>query len=302
MAITKEVKLRHKFLRILRVNFWGYFFIAPFLVVFSVFFLFPMINSIYLGFFNYGFGRKIWVGFDNYIGLFKDATFLKSLLNTFIVVIGVVPMTLIFALFVSSAVFKLNAKLASFFRAAYYLPIVTSNVVMAMTWSYIYSPVDGIANQILKLLHLKPIMWLANPKTALPSLIVIVITWIVGQPIILFLAALGNIPETYYEAATIDGASRTKMYWRITLPLLKPTTLYVIVTSTIGAFQTFAVVQLMTGGGPYYATSTIMFLLYDTAFSYGNLGLASAMGVILAVFISILAFIQFKFISTDVEY
>ena len=146
------------------------------------------------------------------------------------------------------------------------------------------------------------ILWLANSKVVLGALAVIVVTWQVGYPIILFCAGLDGIPSTYIEAASIDGANKMRIFWQVIMPLLKPTTLYVIVTNTIGSFQTFAVVQLLTAGGPNYATSTVMYQLYETAFKYGKLGLASAMGVILAVLIGIVAVFQFKLLADDVEY
>ncbi|WP_238402897.1 carbohydrate ABC transporter permease [Paenibacillus mesophilus] len=252
--------------------------------------------------FDYGIGKKDWVGLDNYIQLFQDDVFVRSLGNTFGFVAGVVPLTIIVSLFVSAIVIHKSAKTASFFRASFYLPIVTSQIILSATWAWIYHPVNGIANYALSLAGASPVMWLSDSRVALPSLIVVVVTWCVGQPIILYLAALGNIPVTYYEAASIDGAGTWRQFRSITLPMLKPTTLYVIVTSTIGAFQTFVVVQILTGGGPNYATSTIMYLLYETAFKFGKLGLASAMGVILAIIISVIAFIQFKFFKTDIEY
>lgn len=286
----------------IKKEFWGYFFIAPFLVVFLLFEIYPYIASFYLSLFDYGLGKKHWIGLQNYIHLFSDSVFLKSLFNTFAFVIGAVPITVIFSLFVANAVIRRSAKVISFFRASFYLPIVASQVILSITWLWIYNPVNGVANYVLSLVGVEPVMWLSNPSYALSSLILVVITWSVGQPIILYLAAMGGIPKTYYEAASIDGANSWRKFWHITLPLLKPTTLYVVITSTIAAFQTFVVVQLLTAGGPNYGTSTILYLLYETAFMYGKLGLASAMGVILAAFISVIAILQFKFFKSDFEY
>ncbi|GAA3409147.1 carbohydrate ABC transporter permease [Paenibacillus hodogayensis] len=283
-------------------EFWGYFFIAPFLLVFLLFEVYPFFDAIYLSLFDYGVGRKEWVGLGNYASLFQDDVFLRAMLNTFLFVIGVVPIAVVFSIVVASLVIHKSAGAASFFRASFYLPIVTSQVLLSITWLWIYNPVSGIANYAMSLFGAGPVMWLSDSSVALPALIVVVITWVVGQPIILYLAALGNIPASFYEASSIDGASPWRQFWNITLPLLKPTTLYVIVTSTIGAFQTFVVVQLLTGGGPNYATTTVMYLLYETAFKYGKLGMACAMGVILAVLISVFSVIQFKFFKTDVEY
>lgn len=291
-----------KYLSSARKQLWGYLFIMPFLAFFILLELYPMLQAVYLSLFDYGLGRKSWIGLHNYWYLLNDDIFLKSAVNTFAFVVGVVPISVAFSLFVANAALKKSAKLAAFFRAAFYLPIVSSSIILSLVWLWIYNPISGIANYSLTLLGLKPKMWLADPGVALPSLIVVVVTWVVGQPIILFMAAMGNIPSTYYEAADIDGARPWTKFWTITIPLLKPTTLYVTITGTIGAFQTFAVVQLMTGGGPNYATSTIMYLLYETAFKFGNLGLASAMGVVLALIIGLISVLQFKFMKSDFEY
>lgn len=283
-------------------EFWGFFFIFPFLLLFLVFEIYPFLDAIYLSLFDYGVGRHEWIGLDNYKYLLQDEVFRKAMLNTFLIVLGVVPISVIFSIVTANLVIHKSAQAASFFRASFYLPIVTSQVILSITWLWIYNPVTGVANYALSVFGIEPVMWLSDSNFALPALILVVITWCVGQPIILYLAALGNIPADYYEASSIDGATPIQQFWKITLPLLKPTTLYVLVTSTIGAFQTFVVVQLLTGGGPSYGTTTIMYLLYETAFKYGKLGLASAMGVVLAVIISVFSIIQFKFFKTDVEY
>jgi multiple sugar transport system permease protein len=144
--------------------------------------------------------------------------------------------------------------------------------------------------------------WLGDKRYALISLIVVLFTLSAGQPIILFIASIGNIPETYLEAAEIDGATRWLQVKKIIWPLVKPTSLYIIVITTINSFQTFAIVQLLTGGGPFYSTSTIVFQLYKTAFEFGEFGLATAMGVILAVIVVAISVFQYKYLSTDVEY
>jgi multiple sugar transport system permease protein len=252
--------------------------------------------------FDFGIGKKQWIGFDNYIRLFQDEVFRRAMVNTFGFVIGVVPLVVIFSLFVACTVFYKRNWTASFFRATFYLPVVTSQVILSITWAWIFNPVNGIANFVLSVFKIPPVMWMSDERVTLIALVFVIVTWVVGQPIILFLAALGNIPATYYEAAEIDGASPWRRFRSITLPLISPTLLYVIVTSTIGAFNTFIVVKMLSGGGPNYATMTIKYLLYETAFAYGELGLASTMGVILAAIICIISIIQFKFLKTDFEY
>lgn len=291
-----------KFSRSIKGEIWGLFFIAPYAVIFLLFEVYPIIKAFYLSFFDYGLGEKSWIGFDNYARLLTDDVFLKSIRNTFGFVVGTVPLTFIFSVFVAVLIFGKHKHIASFFRGAFYLPIITSQVILSLIWAWIYSPVNGIANYALSKVGAGPIMWLSDERFALLALILVVVTFNVGQPIILILAALGGISPEYYEAADIDGASPARKFWHITLPLLKPTSLYIIVMSTIWAFQTFIVVQLLTGGGPNYATSTIMFLLYDTAFVYGQLGLASAMGIIITALISVVAIAQFKLMKSDVQF
>lgn len=289
-------------LRRAKTNLWGYFFMAPFIIMFAVFFIYPIFEAIRLSLYDYTLTKQEWIGLGNYISLFKNDIFLKSLKNTFAFVLICVPCTTGFSLFVANTIRRYHPVITGFFRAAFYFPAVTASVVLAITWDLIYNPQNGILNWFIGLFGADPVLWLADSNTALIALAVIVVTWQVGYPIILFCAGLDGIPQTYYEAASIDGAKGNKIFWRITFPLLKPTTLFVMVITTIGSFQTFAVVQLLTAGGPNYATSTVMYQLYETAFKYGKLGLASAMGIVLAVLIGIVAVFQFKLLSDDVEY
>ncbi|WP_409344352.1 carbohydrate ABC transporter permease [Paenibacillus sp. MBLB4367] len=291
-----------KRIRAVRGDYWGYFFIAPFALFFFLFEVYPMLRAFYISLFDYGLGSQTWIGFDNYTYLLKDDVFLRSIANTFGFVAGTVPLTFLFALFVAQMIYRKNKHIASFFRGAFYLPVVTSQVILSLVWAWIYNPVNGMANYMLTSFGASPIMWMADERAALPALIIIVVTFNVGQPIILFLAAMGNISPDYYEAADLDGANGWHKFRNITLPLLKPTSLYILVMSTIWAFQTFVVVQLMSGGGPNYGTSTIMYLLYNTAFVYGKLGMASAMGILITALISVVAVVQFRLMKADVEF
>jgi multiple sugar transport system permease protein len=149
---------------------------------------------------------------------------------------------------------------------------------------------------------MEPISWLGDTRTALLSIIVVLITTSVGQPIILYVASLGNIPKSYIEAAQMDRANSWQIFKNILWPMLMPTNLYIIVITTINTFQVFAIIQLLTSGGPMYSTSTVMYGVYEQAFMLGNFGIASAMGVILALVIGVISFIQFKYLGSDVEY
>jgi multiple sugar transport system permease protein len=182
------------------------------------------------------------------------------------------------------------------------LPVVASGVVLSMVWLYIYHPTYGLLNYLLSLVGVSPIPWLGTTETALPSLAAVVISWTIGQPLIIFLAGLGGIPQDLYDAASIDGADGWQQFWKVTLPLLVPTTLFVLVTQTINVFQVFVVVLLMTKGGPVNSTQTIVYRIWETAFTFFKFGYASAMGVVLLVLVSVVAVVQFRLLGREVEY
>ena len=280
----------------------GYLFLLPALIFFGVFVVYPMINALILSLYKVRLQSRSFIGFGNYTALLKDENFLKSLYNTVLLVLGNVPLVLIFSFFISIIVYNKSEFIRSFTRAAFYLPAVSRVVSIGMVWKWIFNPIHGILNYVLGAFGIEGVNWLGDKRYALPALIIVLFTLSLGQPIILYIASIGNIPATYAEAAEIDGASRWAQIWKIIWPLVKPTTLYIIVITTINSFQTFAIVQLLTGGGPFYSTSTIVFQLYKTAFEFGEFGLATAMGVILAVIVVIISVVQYRYLSSDIEY
>ena len=171
-------------------------------------------------------------------------------------------------------------------------------------WKWIYDPLSGILNYILKTGNVidQNISWLGDKRYALIAIIVILLTTSVGQPIILYIASLGNIDKSLMEAARVDGANEFQVFWKIKWPSLLPTTLYIVVITTINSFQCFALIQLLTSGGPNYSTSTIMYYLYEKAFKLSEYGYANTMGVFLAALIGLISFAQFKILGNDVEY
>jgi multiple sugar transport system permease protein len=192
--------------------------------------------------------------------------------------------------------YKLNNKLLSLFRVVFYLPVVTGSVAVTVVWKWIYNNYYGILNYVLKGLGVidQNINWLANPKTALGCIILILFTTSVGQPIVLYVSALGNVDQSLVEAAKVDGATNLQVFWKIKWPQMMPTTLYILVITTINSFQCFALIQLLTSGGPSYATETVMYYIYYTAFKLNKFGYGNAMGVILAIFIALLSALQFR--------
>ena len=272
----------------------GYMFLLPSLIFFIGFVVVPMVMCVVTSFFDANMNvntpdKFIW--FDNYIELWKDPVFIKALKNTFIIVVVSVPFTCIFSLWVASAIYKMREGLLSFFRIVFYLP-----VAVTVVWKWMYNNYYGIFNYVLKNTGVisKNINWLGDPKYALWCIILILLTTSVGQPIVLYVSALSNVDNSLVEASEVDGANNLQVFWRIKWPQIMPTTLYILIITTINSFQCFALIQLLTSGGPNYATETVMYYIYYTAFKLYRFGYGNAMGVILAIFIGILSAIQFR--------
>ena len=277
----------------------AYIFLLPSLVFFLGFVIFPMILCLYTSFFDANMNSNTpdtFIGFANYVELWHDEIFLKALKNTFIIVVASVPTVTAFSLWVASAIYKMKGPLLSAFRCIFYLPVVTGSVAVTVVWKWMYNNYYGILNYVLKGMGVidKNINWLGEPKYALWCIILILFTTSVGQPIVLYVSALGNVDTSLVEAASVDGATNTQVFWKVKWAQIMPTTLYILVITTINSFQCFALIQLLTSGGPNYATETVMYYIYYTAFKLYRFGYGNAMGIILAIFIGILSAIQFK--------
>lgn len=281
----------------------GYFFIAPAMAFFLTFVLYPMIKGIHMSLYRFRGRRQIFVGLENYTKLLSDNVFVKSMGNTMFIVAIAVPIVVVLSLFIAINIYNKSAAVRSFFRGIFYLPAVSSVVSITVVWLWIYNPDFGILNYVLKSIHVIDgnIQWLGNSQTAIYAIIIVLITTSIGQPIILYIAALGNVPVELLESAKIDGAPNWVIFKNIVWPLIIPTTLYIVVTTTINSFQIFALIQLMTAGGPNYATSTVMYLVYETGIKIQDYGKASAMGVVLAIIIAIISTLQFKYLNKDIE-
>lgn len=288
----------------MRETIVSYTFLAPILVFFTVFVLAPMIMGFVTSFFRYTQTEFTFIGLDNYVRLFNDEIFIKSLINTIIIVVGSVPIVVFFSLFVASQTYEKNVISRSFYRFVFFLPVVTGSVAVTVVWKWIYDPLSGILNFVLKNGGVieQNISWLGDKNWALFAIMIILLTTSVGQPIILYIAAMGNIDNSLVEAARIDGANEFQVFWQIKWPSLLPTTLYITVITTINSFQIFALIQLLTSGGPNYSTSTLMYYLYEKAFKLTEFGYANTIGVFLAIMIAIISFVQFKVLGNDVEY
>ena len=276
----------------------AYLFLLPSLIFFLGFVVAPMVMCLVYSFFDMGLNmdEATFVGLGNYFEMFQDAIFRKGFLNTVIIVVVAVPTVTAFSLWVSSAIYQMKAFTRSFYRCVFYLPVVTGTVAVTVVWKWMFNPYNGLINQIFDSVGFN---WLGNPSTALACIIMILFTTSIGQPIVLYVAALGNVDKSLEEAAAIDGATRLQIFWKIKWAQIMPTTLYVLVITTINSFQCFALIQLLTRGGPLGSTSTLMYYIFDMAYNYQRFGYANAMGVVLAIFIAIFSAIQFKVAQTD---
>ena len=279
-------------------NIAAYLFMLPFLVFFVMFVLYPMFMCVYTSFFdaNMGVADDVFIGFDNYKELFNDPIFWKGLWNTLIIVLVSVPVTCVFSLWVASAITKMPVAATSAFRCIFYLPVVTGSVAVTVVWKWMFSKFNGIINAMGTSMGLldKNIDWLGDERFALACIILILLTTSVGQPIVLYVSALDNVDKSLVEAAEVDGATQMQAFWKIKWPQMMPTTLYILVITTINSFQCFALIQLLTSGGPNNSTMTIMYYIYYNAFKLYRYGYGNAMGVILALIIALLSAVQFK--------
>jgi multiple sugar transport system permease protein len=229
-----------------------------------------------------------------------DPNFSNALKNTFIYILNV-PIGMVISLAIA-LIMNQRLKGVAFLRALYFLPSVTSFVAIALVWMWIYHPTFGVANFLLGLVGLQPIQWLNSPQTAMISVIIFSVWLGLGYQMVVFLAGLQGVPEELHDAARIDGANHWQRFWRVTLPLLKPTTFFVLVTSLIGSFQVFTSIYVMTAGGPIRSTDVIVYHIYQAAWEELRMGYASAMSWVLFVIIVIATWIQFRLIGREVEY
>src|SRR4051794_35949445 len=281
---------------------WGYFFIAPSLLMFLLFSLYPMLDSIVLSFQRFSLKGRAWIGLTNYRGLLADPNFAIVFKNTLLFTLAIVPVGVVLSLVLSTLIYRLPTIAQIVFKSAYYLPVVTSGVVLSLIWLYLYDPAFGLLNYLLGRIGVAPILWLANPKTSLLSLVIMFHASHWGASIILLTASMGGIPEDLYEAARIDGASLFRQTLSITLPLLKPAITYVAITGTIASLQIFTEIFLMTSGGPNLATTNLVYYIYDQGFIRFNFGSASAVAVMLLILTAGIAIAQFRVLRSDVEY
>jgi ABC-type sugar transport system permease subunit len=279
-----------------------YLFIAPNLVLFAVFVLGPVLFSFGMSFTNWdGLGRPAFTGLRNYARLLEDDLFRTAVRNTLIYSLGTVLPLLAISL---GLALMLDSRLKgrSFYRVMVYLPVVISWVAGALVWRLMFLHPDGIINSAMKGLGLEPQLWTSDPILAMPAIMWMSLWKGLGFYTVIYLAGLQTIPPTVYEAGMIDGADRKQLFWSITLPLLKPTTLFALIIGIINSFEVFVPVYLMTNGGPGYSSMVMVMAIYRSAFQQYQMGYASAMAVILFLAIFAISWLQFRFFGREVEY
>ena len=288
----------------LRRHGWLYLFVLPTFALFVVFTLLPVLQAFALSLQSARIASSEWVGLQNFVTLAEDPVFRQALGNTVLYSLVVVAAQLTLALVVASLIQPLGQKSQTFYRALFYLPLVNSAILVAMVWRWIFNPNPyGLANTVVGALGFEPFRWIGSSDEALAAVILSAVLTIPGGGVVLYSAAMSSLPRELYEAAEVEGAGPFTKWWYITVPLLKPTTLYLLVVYTILAFQVFERVYVMTnGGGPNNATITIVQLVYSTAFQFGRYGLASAMAVVLFIMAVAVAVVQFRSLRSDVEY
>jgi multiple sugar transport system permease protein len=283
----------------------GYTYLLPTILSVLIFIVFPVVFSFYISFFkfNYLSPNMKFLGLQNYSRLLANDRFWTVLWNTSRYVIGAVPLGMAFSL---GLALLINRKLPgiNFFRSAYFSPVITSSIAVAMIWKWLFDPSFGLLNFFLEKVGITGILWLGDPNLAMWCLVIMSVWSGAGYNMVIFLAGLQGISQEYYDAATVDGAGRIQIFRFITWPLLSPTTFFIFITGIIGSLQVFDIVWLSTNatGGPAGTTRTIVFYLWEQGFKYFDMGYASALAYVLFFIIFVLTLINWRFTGGLVHY
>ncbi len=308
IELARDTAARRNRGRLSRVTrsdaFWGYVMIAPLFLGLLVFYLWPLVRTIYFGFTDWGaFGRYKWTGVGNYEKVFSDPNVVRAFRNTFTYTFLAVPFSIFLAILVAVL---LNQKIrgVTVYRTLYFLPVVTMPAAVAMVWRWLYNGDYGLINYLLSIVGINGPRWLSDPNIALYSLVVVAIWSSIGYNMVILLAGLQGIPGTFYEAASIDGAGPVQKFFRITIPLLTPTIFFVAVISLIEAFQLFDLVYMMIDPESIAIsrTQSVVYLFFREAFVRGDKGYAAALVVLLLAIILVVTVVQFRLQRKWVHY
>jgi multiple sugar transport system permease protein len=268
------------------------FFSMPFLVVYAAFLVIPIFYGLYLSFFDWNIlAGKRFIGFQNFTAAFKDEKFIAALLHTCQFVLISTPATIIVG-FLMSLIVMSASKFGKTAETVFFMPYILSITVIGTLWSWIFQGNFGILNQLLAACGLKTVGWLTDPKVAMWSISGATVWWTAGFNMILFTAGMKQIPDDVYEAAKLDGAGYLTVLTKITMPLLRDTSILVLILQIIASFKVFGQSYVMTGGGPYGSTRVLVQYIYETGFSYFRMGYASAMSILLFVIILLISVVQ----------
>ncbi|MGK5506515.1 carbohydrate ABC transporter permease [Brevibacillus formosus] len=276
-------------------NLAGWLFVSPMVIGFVVLLLGPLLLALYMSFTDWPLlGEAEFVGLENYRAIFQDAEFWTVVGNTFTFSAGLVPLNIVLAL---GLALLLVRKLPGIgiFRTAIFVPVMTSLIVWAIVWKYLFATDTGFINQILQMFGITGPSWLYNPKLAMPVVIVTSVLKNVGLNMVLFIAALQQVPVHLYEAARIDGASRTRQLFQITIPMISPTVFLTTLLTIIGSLKVFGQIYVMTQGGPDNSTKVLVYYIWERAFKNFEFGYASALAFVLFFIILVFTLLQWQF-------
>ncbi|HAB52648.1 MAG: hypothetical protein A2315_14930 [Ignavibacteria bacterium RIFOXYB2_FULL_35_12] len=279
----------------------AFLFLSPTLVIFTTFILFPVFFSFYLSFHSWNMfsGATTFIGLENYTRMFQSSEFWQVLGNTAVYTIGTIPINMALSLWVAHI---LNKKLVGrkFLRTAFFAPVIISPVAAAVIWRWMYDPNFGLINYSISFLGIDAVNWLNEPTAAMFALIIMGVWKTFGINMVLFSAGLQGIPDNYFEAAELDGAGKWAKFWHITIPMLAPTTFFILIMSMISSFQVFDIVYVLTSGGPMGSTKVLVFYVYEYAFKFFEMGYASAISYFLFAVLFVLTMAQVKYLKSKV--
>ncbi|NLE16183.1 MAG: sugar ABC transporter permease [Spirochaetales bacterium] len=278
-------------------------FTAPTFILLGIFILWPIFYSFYLSLFKWNMisPKKTFLGFQNYQDMFGDPVFWLVVKNTLLMAFFTVIVKMAISLYLATQLNK-KVKGSSVYRAIIFSPTFTANVAIAMVWAWIFEPTFGLLRVVLKPLGFPMIDWIHSTSHSLPAVIIVLIWSGIGYDMVLFLAALKNISLEIYDAALVDGANTYQIFWRITFPLVSPTTFFLLITGFINVLKAFDIVRIMTEGGPLNSSNVVVHFLYQNAFQWFRTGYASALALILFVFIMFITLIQNRLSKRWVHY
>lgn len=293
----------------LRETLWAYTFLGPAFAFLLILIVFPILFAFWISLHDWNLIPRDfpWIGLENYVEAIQDNLTRKSLRNTLIYTVGVVPVGMCLALGLALIMNQDRLPWRAGFRTVYFVPVITSWVAVSFVWIWMFEPRWGLVNSFLGLLNIEGPKWLASPTWALPAVMIVAIWKGLGFSMVIFLAGLQGIPREFYEAAKIDGANRWHSFQKITFPLLNPTIVFITVTGVIGSLQVFTPAVIMTttqgeAGGPINSTRVMVYHIYATAFRYNDLGYGAALAFVLFALILVITLVQLRLTQREFEY